>query len=64
MALLGRESFNKDIRGAGNVSINWHKLKCTVFLKIGSLAIGGMAYTVSPCFGYVGSIIAGTSTVS
>ena len=25
IGVLGRESFNKDIRGAGNVSINWHK---------------------------------------
>jgi len=23
--ILERDSFNKDIRGAGNVSINWHK---------------------------------------
>jgi hypothetical protein len=25
IGVLGRESFNKDIRGAGTVSINWHK---------------------------------------
>jgi len=42
--ILGRESFNKDIRGAGNVSINWHKLNC--FLKIGNFAIGDMIYFI------------------